>query len=91
MYKLLLCDDAYICLLSCSINATFTRNLGCVQKCKVTASDFFFFFFFFFLSWIPVPNDERQQEQGPGQNTREYLALLNAARVAWLRSKVQIT
>ena len=29
--------------------------LGCVQKCKVIANG---------LSWAPMPNDEREQEQG---------------------------
>ena len=29
-------------------------DLGCVQKCKLLAC---------VLPWVPVPNDERQQEQ----------------------------
>ena len=41
---------------------TVRPKLGCVQKCKMIANGF--------LPWIPVPNDERQQEH-PGQNTCE--------------------
>ena len=48
-----------ILLFSWDYSITFSQTQGCVQKCKATVNC---------LPRIPVPNDERQQEQGSRVN-----------------------